>query len=167
MGSVAVMRLAIYGLVALLAAGVFAARATRASSEDGGSAMYHGQSREGLLAAATVSGGKVEGMYLRWKMTCAEDRTPEVSTIRFGPQYGDRFEHRGRAFSFSGTSEQEVRRGSTIRYDVTLTGRVSADGRTIEGRGQTTETWLRGGRVVDLCRSERVPWTLHRGAVRD
>ena len=159
------MRLAVWGVVVLLGAAVLAVRAER-SSRGAPSALFHGQTPEGELAAIGMRDGRVESAYLRWRMTCERDRSPEVSTIRFGPQYGDRFENRGREFSFAGRDEQAARDGMRVRYEVELSGRVSDDGRSATGHGRTTETWLRDGRVVDVCRSKDVRWTVHRGVAR-
>jgi hypothetical protein len=159
------MRLVVYGMVLVLAAIVLALRGGDDRAAAGTAAMYHGQTPEKLLAAAVVRDGRVRGVYMRWRMTCERDRTPEISTIRFGEQFGDEFDYDGRRFSFAGRSDQDVRRGLTTRYDVTLAGSVSADGRTVSGRGRTVETWLRGTRVVDRCHSSDVPFTAHRGAV--
>lgn len=159
------MRLAVYGTVALLAAAVLVARGGDGRAGTGSAAMYHGQTEERLLAAAVVRDGRVRSVYMRWRVTCERDRTPNVSTIRFGEQFGDEFDHRGRRFSFAGRDDQAVRRGFVTRYDVRVSGAVSGDGRTITGRAQTTETWLRHGRVVDTCRSDDVGFTAHRGAV--
>ena len=159
------MRVAVYGAVALLAAVVLALRGGDDRASAGTAAMYHGQTGEKLLAAAVVRDGKVRGVYMRWRVTCERDPTPNVSTIRFGEQFGDELDHRGRRFSFAGRDDQAVRRGYVTRYDVRLAGEVSADGRTVRAHGQTTEPWPRGGRVVDRCRSEDVGFTAHRGAV--
>ncbi len=164
MSSVLGMRLVVYGLVVLLAAGVLAVRA--ASDEGGGkhvSALYHGQTPEGLLAALSVTDGKVHQAYMRWRMTCENDRSPAISTATFKPQYGDRFEHDGRRFTGGGRKVQDVGGGETIRYDVRLSGELAEDGLSASGSGRATETWMRNGRVTDVCRSKRVPWTVHRG----
>ena len=154
-------RLALYGSVAILCALVFAAH--QAGSDDtAGAAMFHGQTREKLLAAAMVSDGKVASIYMRWRMSCTSGRS-YVSTIRFGAPYGDEFTYSGREFSFMGTDRQRPRAGATTYYRVHISGRISADGRTITGHGRTLETELRGARAVDRCRSEDVPWTVHRG----
>jgi hypothetical protein len=158
------MRLVVYGMVALLCGAVLAVRAQR-SPAPAGDAMYHGQTRERLLAAVTVSGGRVESAYLRWRMTCDHGRASYVSTIRFGVPFGDELAYRGRDFSFRGSDEQAVRRGTRTRYEVQIAGTVSDDGRTVTGHGRTTETHVRDGRALATCRSEDVPWTVHRGAV--
>lgn len=166
MRPVVLMRLAVWATVAALGVAVLAARADRSPPERP-TAMFHGQTPEGELAAIATRDGKVQAAYMRWHMTCERDRDPEVSTIRFGPQYGDRFENRGREFSFRGRDTQEAGDGRAIRYEVELEGTLSRDRRSATGHGRTTETWLRDGRVVDVCRSKDVPWTVHRGAVRD
>jgi hypothetical protein len=159
------MRLAVYGMVVLLAAGVFAVRALKQPEGGDGrvSALFHGQTPEGLQAALSVTDGRVHQAYMRWRMTCEEDRSPSISTITFKEQYGDRFTRDGRRFSTGGRKDQDAGGGRTIRYDVRLSGQLSEDGLSASGSGQTTETWLRNGRVIDVCRSERVPWTVHRG----
>ena len=159
------MRVAVYGMVAVLAAVILVARGGDGRASAGSAAMYHGQTGERLLAAAVVRDGKVRGVYMRWRVTCERDRTPNVSTIRFGEQWGDEFSYDGRRFSFAGRDEQDVRRGYSTRYDVRLSGEVAADGRTVTARGRTVETWVRSGRVVDTCRSRDVKFTAHRGAV--
>ena len=160
------MRLLIWGMVALLALGVFAARAMKApEAKQSTGALYHGQTPEGLMTALSVTDGKVRQAYMRWKMTCERDRSPAVSTITFKPEYGDRFQHDGRRFSAGGRKVEDVGGGERIRYDVRVSGQMSEDGLSASGSGQTTETWMRGGRVTDVCRSERVPWTVHRGMV--
>jgi hypothetical protein len=166
MRSVLLMRVAIWGTVVALGAVVLAARADRSPAERP-TAMFHGQTPEGELAAIGTRDGKVLAAYMRWHMTCERNRSPDVSTIRFGPQYGDRFENRGREFSFRGRDTQEAGRGRAVRYEVALSGTLSRDGRSATGRGRTTETWLANGRVADVCRSKNVPWTVHRGALRD
>lgn len=170
MRSVLLMRLAVYGAVVLLAAAALAVRAAGEPDEkkESWGALYHGQTPEGLLAALSVTDGKVHQAYLRWRMTCEKDRPPAISTITFKPEYGDRFRHDGRRFSAGGRKEEDVGGGERIRYDVRVSGQMSEDGMTASGSGQTTETWLRDGSVVDVCRSERVPWTVHRGmTIRD
>jgi hypothetical protein len=159
------MRVAVWGLVVALGAAVLAVRSER-SPDERTTAMYHGQTPEGELAAIGVRDGKVLSAYMRWQMTCERDRSPAVSTIHFGPQHGDRFENDGRAFGFRGSEEEYAGGGRTIRYQVELEGRLSADRRSASGHGRTTETWLKDGGVVDVCRSKDVPWTVHRGAVR-
>ena len=158
------MRLALYGLVAYVAVALLALQADDAPA--GTSALFHGQTREGLLVSLAAEDGKVHSAYLRWRMTCLYDPSPPISTIHFGPQWGDRFEHRGREFSFGGRSEQYVSAGRTVRYEVALGGRLSEDQRSATGHGRTVETWLENGRILDVCRSEDVHWTVHRGAER-
>ena len=166
MKAVLAIRLAVYPIVVAIAVVAFVMRSD-GSPSGATTAMFHGQTPEGELAAIGMRDGKVQSAYLRWRMTCEVDRSPDTSTIRFGPQYGDRFDNRGREFSFEGRSEQPARDGHRIRYDVELSGRVSEDGRSATGRGRTIETWVRNGHVVDVCRSKDVPWTVHRGVVRD
>jgi hypothetical protein len=166
MRSVFGMRLAVYGTIVVIAALLLALRATGDDSHAGlGRAIFHGQTPEGLLVAMTVEDGRAGSAYMRWRMTCDVDRTPEISTIRFGRQFGDRFTQRGSAFSFEGRDDQQVRRGYTTRYHVRFGGEISDDGRTIRGHGQTTEVWLRNGRVVDTCRSKNVKFRAYRGSV--
>ncbi|HEX8743616.1 MAG TPA: hypothetical protein VF712_10825 [Thermoleophilaceae bacterium] len=166
MNPVLAMRLAVYGMVALLAVGVLAMRATREPPRKlSEGALYHGQTPEGLLAALSVTDGKVREAYFRWRMSCEKDRAPEVSTLVFKPEYGDRFEHDGRRFSTDGHATQDVGGGERISYDVHVRGQLSEDGRSASGSGQTVETWTRNGRVTDVCYSKRVPWTVHRGMV--
>jgi hypothetical protein len=166
MRSVLAMRLVVYGTVALLVAGVGALRAAHGPGAGGRSvsALYHGQTPEGLLAALSVTDGKVREAYLRWEMTCRRDHSPDISTITFKPQYGDRFGQDGRRFFTGGHKFEEAGGGITIRYDVDVSGQLSADGRSASGSGQTTQTWMRNGRVTDVCHSQRVPWTVYRGA---
>lgn len=164
MNPVLAMRLVIYGMVVVLAAGVFAVRAMK--QPEGGkvtSALYHGQTPEGLLAALSVTDGKVHQAYMRWQMTCENGHEPYVSTVTFKEQYGDRFENDGRRFTAGGRKDQDLGGGEKIRFDVRLGGQLSEDGLSASGSGQTTETWMRNGRVTDVCRSERAPWTVHRG----
>ena len=165
MRAVFAMRLAVYGTVAVLAAVILAVRMGDDSKARSTGALYHGQTPEGLLAAAAVRDGKVRSVYMRWRMTCERDRTPDISTIRFGEQYGDRFAYRGRSYSFAGGNSQTIRTGYVTRYRVEIGGTLSPDGRTVTGHGRTTETWLRDGRVVDTCRSKDVTFTAHRGKV--
>jgi hypothetical protein len=161
-----ILRLTMLVTVALVAFGVHTLRSADREEPTGNAAMYHGQTPEGLLAAAVVRDGKVRGVYMRWRMSCERDRSPEiVSTIRFGEQWGDEFDHAGRRFSFAGRDDQRVRRGYVTRYDVRIAGRISDDGRTITANGANTETWLRRGRVADVCRSKDVRFTAHRGEV--
>ena len=165
MGSVVGMRVVVYGMVVVIAALVLAMRAGNDRGSAGGRAIFHGQTPEKLLVAMTVEDGRAHSAYMRWRMTCDVDRTPEVSTVRFGRQFGDRFTQRGSTFSFEGRDDQQVRRGYTTRYHVKFGGEISEDGRTIRGHGQTTEVWLRNGRVVDTCHSKDVRWTAYRGMV--
>jgi hypothetical protein len=162
------MRLAVWGTVALMAVSVLAVRALKqpeAKTHTG--ALYHGQTPEGLLTALSVTDLEVRQAYLRWRMTCERGHEPYVSTITFKPEYGDRFAHDGRRFTGGGRKTEDVGGGESIRYDVRVSGQLSEDGLSASGGGQTTETWMRNGRVTDVCRSERVPWTVHRGmAVR-
>lgn len=160
------MRLVVYGTVLVLALGVAAARTIDrpVPVKASWAALYHGQTPEGLLTALSVRDGKVQQAYLRWRMSCVGDHRPYVSTITFKREFGDRFEHDGRRFGTHGRQIQEADGGrQTIRFDVRMSGRLSEDGRSASGSGQTTETWLRDGRVVATCRSSRVPWTVHRG----
>lgn len=157
------MRIAVFGTIALVAALLLALRADRSP---GTSALFHGQTPEGLLVALAAEDGKVHSAYLRWRMKCDHARAPYVSTIKFGPTWGDRFEHDGREFRFSGRDEQRASDGGTIRYDVALSGRLSEDQRLATGHGRTTETRIEGGRPVGVCRSNLVPWTVYRGAPR-
>jgi hypothetical protein len=165
MKSVLVMRLAVWGVVLVLGGAVLAARADRSPPERQPT-LFHGQTPEGEPAAIGTEEGKVHAAHMRWHVTCERDRSPEVSTITFGPQYGDRFENRGREFSFRGRDTQQAGDGRAVRYEVELQGTLSRDGRSATGHGRTTETWIRDGRVVDVCRSEDVPWTVHRGVLR-
>jgi hypothetical protein len=161
-----VLRLTTWAVLAAVVGLVLALRASDREPPEGNAAMYHGQTPEGLLGAAVVRDYKVRGVYMRWRMTCARDRSPEiVSTIRFGEQWGDEFDYDGRRFSFAGRDEQQPRKGFTTRYDVRIQGEISEDGRTVTVHGRNSETWLRGGRVVDTCRSRDVSFTGHRGAV--
>lgn len=167
MSSVTAMRLAIYGMVVLLAAGVFAVRALKQPEARGGmswNALYHGQTPEGLLTALSATDGKVHQAYLRFRMSCEKDTSPSVTTISFKKQYGDRFEHDGRRFSAGGRKTQDAGGGESVRYDVSVSGRMAENDMSASGSGQVTETWMRDGRVTDVCRSKRVPWTVHRGA---
>ena len=165
MNPVFAMRAVIYGIVVLLAAGVFAVRALNPSDAKGSwSALYHGQTPEGLLTALSVTDGKVHQAYLRYRMTCEGDHRPYVSTITFKQQYGDHFRHDGRRFTGGGRKTQDAGDGESIRFDVRVSGELAGDSMSASGSGQTTETWMRDGRVVAVCRSERVPWTVHRGA---
>jgi hypothetical protein len=170
MKRVLAMRLALWGLVALMVVSVLAVRELKrepAAATQAG-ALYHGQTPEGLLTALAITDGKVHQAYLRWRMTCERGREPYVSTITFKPEYGDRFDHDGRRFTAGGRKTEDAPRGESVRYDVRVSGEVSGDRMSASGSGQTTETWMRNGRVTDVCRSERVPWTVHRGfAVRD
>ena len=168
MSPVLAMRIAIYGMVALLAAGVLAARALHEPQpKKATSALFHGQTPEGLLAALSVTDGKVHQAYLRWRMSCEKDSSPGVASVTFKPEFGDRIANGGRRFSAGGRKDQDVGGGETIRYDVRMSGRLSEDGLSASGSGQATSTWMQNGRVTDVCRSERVPWTVHRGmAVR-
>ena len=166
MNPVLALRLVVFGMVALLAVGVFALRASSGPGHKvGEGALYHGQTPEGLLTALSVTNGEVRQGYFRWKMSCEKDSSPEVSTITFKPEFGDRFEQDGRRFSAGGQKTEDVGGGERIRYDVQVRGELSENGLSASGSGQTTETWIRNGRVVDVCRSKRVPWTLHRGMV--
>jgi hypothetical protein len=166
MNPVLAMRLAVYAMVALLAAGVFALRSTDGSGKKPSEgALYHGQTPEGLLTALSVTDGKVRQGYFRWKMSCENDASPEISTITFKPEFGDRFEQDGRRFTAGGRKTEDAGGGERIRYEVEVRGELSQNGLSANGSGQVTETWMRNGRVVDVCRSERVPWTLHRGMV--
>jgi hypothetical protein len=161
-----ILRLTMWAILASIVGLVIAFRAGDGERPDGNAAMYHGQTAEGLLGAAVVRDEKVRGVYMRWRMTCARDRSPEiVSTIRFGEQWGDEFDQDGRRFSFAGRDEQQPRKGYVTRYDVRIAGEISEDGRTVTVHGTNSETWLRGGRVVDTCRSRDVRFTGHRGAV--
>ena len=160
------MRLGVYAMVVLLAAGVFALRSGGAPGQKvSEGALYHGQTPEGLITAISVTDGDVRQGHFRWRMTCENDRSPEVATATFKPELGDRFVNDGRSFSVSGRKTQDVGGGERIRYEVTARGELSEDGLSASGSGQMTETWIRNGRVTDVCRSERVPWTLHRGTV--
>ena len=160
------MRIAVYAMVVLLAVGALALRASRSPGQKAGEgALYHGQTPEGLLTAISVTNGEVRQGYFRWKMTCENDRSPEVATITFKPEFGDRFEQDGRRFSAGGRKTEDVGGGERIRYDVQVRGELSENGLSASGSGQVTETWMRHGRVTDVCRSKRVPWTLHRGMV--
>ena len=167
MNPVLALRLAVFGMVALLAVGVFALRATSEGPGEKRSwgALYHGQTPEGLLTAISVTDDKVRQGYFRWKTTCENDPSPEVSTITFKPEFGVRFEQDGRAFTAGGRKTEDVGGGERIRYDVQVRGELAENGRSASGSGQVTETWMRNGRVTDVCRSKRVPWTLHRGMV--
>jgi hypothetical protein len=160
------MRVLVYGMVVLLAAGVLAVRAVsqpEGAGRGGASALYHGQTPEGLAAALSVSDGEVHQAYMRWRMTCERGHEPYISTVTFKQRYGDRFERDGRRFATGGRKDQDAGGGETIRFDVRVSGELSENGLSASGSGQTTETWLRHGRVTDVCRSERVPWTVHRG----
>jgi hypothetical protein len=166
MNSVLAMRIAVYATVAVLAVLAIALRPSGGGGQKAGEgALYHGQTPEGLLTAISVTDGEVRQGYFRWRMTCENDRSPEVSTITFKPEYGDRFEHDGRRFAAGGRKTEDVGGGERIRYDVQVRGELSEDRLSASGSGQVTETWTRAGRVTDVCRSKRVPWTLHRGMV--
>jgi hypothetical protein len=166
MRAVLAMRLIVYGLTALLVVGILAMRASHDSRSRGSvSALYHGQTPEGLLVALSVTDGKVREAYLRWHMTCQRADAPDISTITFKPQYGDRFRQTGRRFSAGGSKVQDAGGGEKIRYDVQVSGQLSEDLRSASGSGQTTQTWTRNGFVTDVCHSQRVPWTVHRGKV--
>jgi len=167
MNPVLAMRLAVYGMVALLAVGVLAMHATRDApgKKLSQGALYHGQTPEGQLTALSVTDGKVREGYFRWKMTCEKDASPGVTTLTFKPEHGDRFAHDGRRFSTGGRETQDMGGGEKVTWDASVSGQLSEDGRSASGSGQTTETWTRNGRVTDVCRSKRVPWTVHRGMV--
>jgi hypothetical protein len=168
MNPVLLVRLVVFGMVALLAVGVLALRATSGPGQKvSEGALYHGQTPEGLLTAISVTDGDVRQGYFRWRMSCENQARPKVTTITFKPEFGDRIEQDGRRFTAGGRKTEDLGGGERVRYRVEVRGELSEDGLSASGSGQTTETWMRNGQVTDVCRSERVPWTLHRGmAVR-
>ena len=163
MKSVFTMRLVLYGLALYVVTAVLAMQAD--PRPPGTSALFHGQTPEGLLVSVAAEHGEVQSAYLRWRMTCLHAQ-PKVTTIHVGPEWGDRFEHDGREFSFSGRSEQPETATKSVRYEVWLAGRLSEDQRTATGHGRTVETWFEGGQVADVCQSDDVRWAAYRGAER-
>ena len=157
------MRLLVYGMVLLVGLGVLALRSTgEESPKKSVGTLYAGKTPEGLRTVLSVTDGKVRAAKLKWRMTC-ENRRPYVSTITWAPEYGDRFEHDGRRFSTGGRAEQGPSKDEFVRYEVSMSGALSPNGNSASGSGRTTETWVRNGREIDRCVSDRVPWTVHRG----
>lgn len=159
------MRLLVYGMVVVLGFGVFALRGSDDDSKaakEPVSVLYQGETPEGLRTVLSATDGKVHSAKLKWKMAC-ENRKSYVSTVTFAPVFGDRFEYSGREFRINARAEQGPRPDRKVRYDISVSGSLSPNGKSASGSGRTSETWIENGRVVDRCVSDRVPWTVHRG----
>ena len=165
--AVLLMRLAIYGTVLILAAGLYALRAGRAPDDaaaNGGhtvEAELSGRTNERLPVQVSLVSGEIREVHMRWRMTCENERHTNPSAVHFGSAYGDRIERRGSTFHVGGRADQDMGGGATVRYDADVSGRV--DGNAAEGRAHLTETWLRDGRVVDRCHSDEIVWQIGSG----
>jgi hypothetical protein len=164
--AVLLMRLAVYGTVLVLAAGVYALRAGRTPDDaaaNGGHTVegqLAGRTNERLPAQMLLVDGEIRRLHVVWQMSCQNEPRPP-SGISFSGDYGDRFERRGTTFHVGGRETQDMGGGESVRYVVDVSGRV--DGNAAEGRGHLTETWLRDGRVVDRCHSKEIVWQVGSG----
>jgi hypothetical protein len=165
--AVLLMRLAIYGTVLIVAAGVYALRAGPAPDDaaaNGGhtlEAQLAGRTNERLPVEMSLVDGEIRRLHVRWQMTCENERQTNPSGISFSSDHGDRFERHGTAFHVGGRETQDMGGGESVLYVVDVSGRV--EGNAAEGHGHLTETWFRDGQMVDRCHSDEIVWRVGSG----
>src|SRR5918912_1482873 len=134
-GRVMLMRLALYGSVAVLALAVLGARVPS-----------HPEAR-----GVAVDEAVVIRILLTWRMSCDRPGPDPFAHGTFGAFEGDVIEQDGHRFSFEGTRDEHRVDGVTVRYDTDVSGTVS--GTTVVGRGRMDTTWIVDGRDVNRCES--------------
>jgi hypothetical protein len=158
------MRLALYGSVAVLALAVLGARVPSHPEARGlavEAIMLHGRTDQGGGAHVVVDEAVVIRILLTWRMSCDRPGPDPFAHGTFGAFEGDVIEQDGHRFSFEGTRDEHRVDGVTVRYDTDVSGTVS--GTTVVGRGRMDTTWIVDGREVNRCESGEAHWRAGHG----
>jgi hypothetical protein len=156
------MRIALYGLLLLVAAGCFALREQREdrrAAERDAAAALTGTTADGARVRAIVAGGRVQLVSMAVRVRC-ESGDRGVATVAAPGESGARSVRRdGDRFAFSRRTASPWAGGLERRAETSVEGRLADDGAGASGVATLAVTWLRSGRVVDRCRSGAVPWS--------
>jgi hypothetical protein len=158
------IRLVVYGTVALLGLGAYVAR-THAGTEGPRDPRVRltGRTDHGVATWVDVRDGMVSSIRTGWPASqCEAGASWPAFKVTFYDSEDD-FMRDGRSFAVSDSRVFPDANGWEVRSSVLAAGKLSDDGRTASGHAETYGEWLRGGRVMATCRSGKHFWTVRRG----
>ena len=161
------VRLAVYGTVALLAIAVYFVRANRAdpveptAPADAGVQM-NGTTSHGTAMWVIKREGRITQVHVNWPELACTGRARWPAFDRTLGEWQPTFHRHGPHFTVADThSLPPGADGWVTHVSAEVGGRLSRDGRTAEGWTSLTVRWLRDGHTGAVCESGQLDWSAH------
>lgn len=162
---VLLVRVAVYGVVLLLAVGVFVARENRQSAaasagKPAGKEFRVETSQGDRNGAAVLHEGLVNGIHMVWNLTCTNGSRWGAPLEDAWRAPADRFEREGRSFIVKDQWSYPPRGGWIPDAHVFVQGRTAPDGRSAAGHATAMVQWKSAadGHLGGVCTSGDVAW---------
>ena len=159
------LRLVVYGTLALLGLGAYLAR-THADGEEfkpDPRTRLAGTTDHGVHTWVDVRDGKVVAIRTGWPASpCSGGASWPAFKVSFFDSE-DAFMRDGRRFAVSDSKVFPDHNGWEVRSTVTAVGTLADDGESATGHAVTYGEWMREGRVLATCRSGKHHWSAKRG----
>ena len=156
------VRLAVYGLVAVLGLIVWQLRAHEPKHGTRFDRPVNGRTSQDLGVWAIVRDDAVQVVEIAWHFTCIDGVQPPAWASRFDARR-ETFQRDGREFSVERLRDIPEADGWIGHSHASVAGAVSEDGRSASGTGQVVVTWTRGAeRSPSSCDTGPVRWSVRR-----
>ena len=159
------LRLVVYGTLALLGAGAYVARthAEGDSYEPDPRTRLTGMTDQGVHTWVDVRDGRIVAIRTGWKdAACTGGVSWPAFRLAFF-DFEDPFTYDGRRFTVSDSEVFPDQGGYDVHSTMTVAGTLSEDGESATGHAITYGEWMRAGRVMATCRSGKHRWSARRG----